>query len=95
MSDRDSERYRNERLARNLKTSDGAMSLDEVIDLVRDYTRCHMDVPGPRANQLIDEIDRLRALGDALAESAEWIGRACPGEFPALEDKAQAWRAGR
>lgn len=42
---------------------------------------------------LVSEVDRLRALGDALAESAEWIGRACPGEFPALEDKAQAWRA--
>lgn len=56
------EHRRNERLARNLTISDGAMELDEVIEHVVDRARCFMDVPGPRANQLVDEIERLRAL---------------------------------
>lgn len=60
MSERDHVRDRNERLSRNIKIN-SVMSLDEVMYEIRERARCHMDVPAPRANQLADEIERLRA----------------------------------
>lgn len=65
---RGSERHRNERLAANLAARQpmSRTELDDMMRLVRQYAAAFMDVPGPRAAQLADEIDRLRAQAEAV-----------------------------
>lgn len=52
---------RNRILAESLATGDPANGdIDAVIQMVRVMAGKYLDVPGPRALQLCDEIDRLR-----------------------------------
>jgi hypothetical protein len=57
------EQERNRRLAENIAAGTDVLRgrTDEVINGVRGMAVAHLDVPGPRALQLIEEIDRLRA----------------------------------
>lgn len=57
------ERERNKRLAERIENGTDSMrgELDTVIDLIEQMAKAHLNVPGPRALQLIEEIRRLRA----------------------------------
>lgn len=64
---------RNQRLAERLASGGSVPDLDKVMEWVRQMSGAHLDVPGPRAAQLCDEIDRLTAehevqLARAIAE---------------------------
>lgn len=80
------EQERNRRLAENIVAGTDVLRgrTDEVIAGVRGMAIAHLDVPGPRALQLIEEVERLRAelarrdttvaavrkMGEELAEAA-------------------------
>jgi hypothetical protein len=59
---------RNRGLAERIAAGKAVGSLDEVMATIRQMAAAHLDVPGPRAAQLADEIDRLRKIEEAAAE---------------------------
>jgi hypothetical protein len=73
MTDTDEQR-RNRRLAQNLAAGTAVPGLDEVMEGARRMAGAYLDVPGPRAVQLCDEIDRLR-VGMAAARDALRVGQ--------------------
>ncbi len=62
------EQLRNRRLADRITAGTAVPGLDEVMVEVRRMAGAYLDVPGPRAAQLCDEIDRLRQVLAALAD---------------------------
>lgn len=93
------EQIRNRRLADRIATH-GAPLDDEMVVAMRQMASAHLNVPGPRVVQLLDEFDRLRArvaeleaAGDVLAVEASWTSldvRCGP-----LDDAVADWRAVR
>lgn len=64
---------RNQRLAERIAAGRSAGSLDEVMTTIRQMAAAYLDVPGPRAAQLADEIDRLRKI-EAQARTVVDLG---------------------
>ncbi len=61
------EQQRNRRLADRITAGTAVPDLGEVMVETRRMAGAYLDVPGPRAAQLCDEIDRLRQVLASLA----------------------------
>lgn len=62
ITDASAEQHRNRRLAERIAAGTAVPDLAEVMAGVRSMAGAYLDVPGPRAAQLCDEIERLRAI---------------------------------
>jgi hypothetical protein len=71
MTELTEEQHRNKRLAERLASGNSVPSLDEVMETIRLNAGAYLDVPGPRAAQLCDEIDSLRAQLAAVREQMD------------------------
>jgi hypothetical protein len=70
---RSAEQERNARLAATLASGTSVPDLPEVVAMVRKMATANLDVPGPRAAQIADALDKANGWHDAgLAADAAW-----------------------
>ena len=96
MNDELAEAERNRRLNARIAAGTAVMGIDEVMDLVRQMAAANMDVPGPRAVQIADELVKAQARVDLLRQANARLYEAlgelveAPLRSPEHEDRARA-----